>query len=175
MLILKSSWKVVIPALILVTVSALLFVFGAEGRGPDKIHQPIQFSHQFHIKEWDFTCDMCHQHVLEEEYAGRPRNELCAGCHTDPIGDSSEEALLVEYVRSETEVPWRRLYNVPNHVYFSHRRHVTVAKIECAECHGDIGLSTSPPDLPLVDLKMKLCLTCHEKQGVTTDCDACHR
>lgn len=81
----------------------------------------------------------------------------------------------MEYIRNGQSVPWRRLYDVPDDVYYSHRRHVTVAQLECVECHGEIGTSTSPPTGPLNDLTMEFCIDCHEKQNASTDCIACHR
>lgn len=155
----------------LALVAVVFFLMGAEDSGtPRGIRQPIQFNHQLHQEA---GCDMCHRYVYEEEFAGRPLAEICAACHDEP--DSSEKAILMGYLESEREIPWRRIYEVPSHVYYSHRRHVTVAKIDCAECHGDIGNSTSPPGKPLNKLTMKFCIGCHEERGVTTDCNACHR
>jgi hypothetical protein len=72
-------------------------------------------------------------------------------------------------------VPWRRIYDLPDHVYFSHRRHVTVARIECAECHGDVPNLTRPASYPLVDHTMDWCTGCHVARGASTDCIHCHR
>lgn len=137
--------------------------------------QPIAFNHALHTQEWELDCDVCHRYVLEAEFAGRPKLEVCAACHEDPMTEGAEEARLVEYIQSGREIPWRRLYRVPSHVYYSHRRHVAVAKLDCVECHGEIGTTTLPPEKPLNKLTMKFCINCHEDQGVTTDCNACHR
>jgi c(7)-type cytochrome triheme protein len=64
---------------------------------------------------------------------------------------------------------------VPGDVFFSHRRHVTVAKVECQTCHGAIGEATAPPGRPAVNQSMEWCISCHEKRQVSVDCNACHR
>lgn len=156
--------------------TALALLPGGIGHGGTKpVLQPIAFNHQVHTQKLELECDVCHRYVLEAEFAGCPRAEICAVCHEDPQTDKAEEAILVDYIKSGREIPWRRLYETARHVHFSHQRHVTVAKIDCAECHGDIGLSTSPPDGPLFELNMEFCTACHEKQGINTDCNACHR
>jgi predicted CXXCH cytochrome family protein len=97
-----------------------------------------------------------------------------AGIDEVKVGDN-EKALVTSYIESSEDIPWNRIYDVPGHVYFSHRRHVAVAGVECATCHGDIASSTTPPPAPLNDISMAFCIDCHEKEEVTTDCNACHR
>jgi len=142
--------------------------------GPN-VQQPIQFNHALHVEEVDLECTDCHQYVTTEEFAGRPSLEICSGCHEDPLTESSEEALLTEYIQNSEEIPWRRIYLLPDHVYYSHRRHVTVAGLECNVCHGEIALTSEPPRKPLKKLTMGFCLGCHEAEGASTDCNACHR
>lgn len=159
-------------------VACAFLLTGIRIGGRAEIRQPIQFNHYLHTQEpgkAELECDDCHGYVREAEFAGRPSLASCAMCHEDPQTDSAEEAILVEHIKAGREIPWRRLYTIPSHVYYSHRRHVTVAKITCTECHGEIGLSTSPPGKPLNKLSMKFCMNCHKKQNVTTDCNACHR
>lgn len=170
---LLKSFKIFVPVL---GVAALVFALTeAMGREKTGIRQPVQFNHKLHTEEWELDCDTCHRFVMEAEFAGRPGLEICTVCHEEPLTENPEELILGEYIRDDREIPWRRLYDVPSHVYYSHRRHVVVAGIECTECHGEIGVSTSPPEAPLNKLTMEFCLNCHEKQSVTTDCNACHR
>jgi hypothetical protein len=60
-------------------------------------------------------------------------------------------------------------------VYFSHRRHVGIGKLECGACHGDIAVSQHPPSRALVRITMEFCLDCHRAKGQSLDCVACHR
>ena len=137
--------------------------------------QPIQFNHLLHTEEVGLECTDCHQYVRRAEFAGRPTVDICAECHEEPLTDSAEEALLIEYIQAGEAVPWERLYHVPDHVYYSHRRHVTVADLDCSVCHGEIGRADKPPPRPLKGLTMDFCLKCHEQRGASTDCNACHR
>ena len=61
-------------------------------------------------------------------------------------------------------IPWVRIHNLPDHVYFSHKQHVTVGKVECQECHGkveemDVVYQHSP-------LSMGWCINCHRQTSV---------
>lgn len=127
--------------------------------------RPTGFSFQ---QAFEKTAHPLQRH-FQEDFAGLD----------EPDAESDEKAKLAAYVeswkKSGEDIPWRRIYDVPSHVYYSHRRHVTVAGIECATCHGDIGASTAPPRAPLNDISMAFCIACHEEQEVTTDCNACHR
>jgi hypothetical protein len=64
---------------------------------------------------------------------------------------------------------------VDDHVYFSHRRHTTLAGIECAECHGNVESMTTPVVESYLPTSMEGCIKCHEERGAATECVACHR
>jgi len=104
-----------------------------------------------------------------------PRLRSALSATRRPWRKARKEEKLIKYINSDEEIPWRRLCKVADHVFYSHRRHVTVAGIECSVCHGGIGLSTTPPEWPLRKLKMSFCWDCHEQKGASTDCDACHK
>ena len=72
-------------------------------------------------------------------------------------------------------IPWNRVYSQPDYVFFSHRRHVVVAKLDCANCHGDMGSLSSPPIRPAVDQSMDWCMNCHQQRQASTDCVSCHK
>ena len=72
------------------------------------------------------------------------------------------------FVARGEPIPWRRLYRVPSHVFFSHRRHVAMAGIVCAECHGPMEEQTRPPDRALVAHDMDDCMECHERTKAST-------
>ena len=144
-------------------------------REDEVILQPIRFNHELHTGQLQMECTECHKYVKEAEFAGRPSLVICAACHEEALTESPEEKKLVELVLASREIPWQRLDKVPSHVYFSHRRHVTATQIECVTCHGEIGHSSSPPEKPLIRLRMNFCLECHEKEKASVDCNSCHR
>lgn len=163
-----------VRALFLAMAASMVVVAGVFWKS-EALSQPIQFNHKLHTKDLDIPCTDCHRYVKSAEFAGRPVTKICATCHDPPQTNKPEEARLIKYIKSGEEIPWRRLYEVPSHVFYSHRRHVTVAKLECAVCHGEIGQSVAPPARPLRTLSMDFCIDCHEQRKVTTDCNACHR
>jgi hypothetical protein len=148
------------------------------GGGPaflrSSVRQPISFNHQKHVKELDLACSSCHLTVEKEAFSGLPAAEVCASCHAEPQGKTAEEAKLVERLKSGGPLDWKPLFRQPAHVFYSHRRHVVAAKIECPVCHGSIAQTTSPPGR-VRRLRMADCVECHRRAGVSTDCTACHR
>lgn len=135
--------------------------------------QPIAFNHKIHAAN-DVACSECHPYYKDHAASGRPRLETCAACHEESLSESKEQLKVVEAVQKGEEIPWKRLYRVPEDVYFSHQRHVVLGGLECQTCHGDIGESTKPP-ARAVKIKMKKCMKCHEVKGVSNDCISCHR
>jgi hypothetical protein len=97
-----------------------------------------------------------------------PRSELLA-----PVRTSFFEG---------TPIPWRRVYSMPDFVYFHHGVH-TRAGVTCASCHGRVE------DMARVyratPMTMLFCIECHRDppgreghgRAITslTTCSACHR
>lgn len=157
-------------------VVALVLVGGLLSRALEsKVRQPIRFSHHLHVVKNGITCDTCHLYYTEYQRAGLPPLNVCANCHQSPMGNSGEEAKVVSYVQQGKSIPWVRIYHVPSHVYFSHRRHVTLGKVDCQVCHGNVKERTTPFVRPVVNVSMQFCINCHKQHKVTTDCIACHR
>ncbi len=139
-----------------------------------KISQPIEYSHKVHTAI--LKCEECHTGVLNSASAGLPGIEVCVGCHSEePLSKSPEEKKLIYYIKRKQNVSWVRLNKNPVHVYFSHNRHVTVGKLACEQCHGNMGKMVSPPARALVNLSMNYCISCHEKNKMDTSCVICHK
>jgi hypothetical protein len=139
------------------------------------IVQPIQFNHALHVDEMDMVCGDCHRYFEEGATSGFPGIEVCRDCHEEPLGESPEEAKLLQYITAGEEIPWKRLYVAEDNVYYSHRRHVVAAELLCESCHGDMAGATEPPGHPLKKIAMDNCIACHLESGADTDCLACHR
>jgi hypothetical protein len=148
-----------------------------------KVYQPIKYSHYIHVKKNELSCDICHQYYEEEMFAGKPKIETCAMCHSSSISKSPEEKKVVQYVKKGKEIPWKKIYKFKNvglfktevNVFFSHQRHIVFGKVKCKTCHGDMESMKTPPKVPLVKISMNRCINCHKKKKVTTSCNACHR
>ena len=140
-----------------------------------EVTQPIAYNHNIHIEQEGLECADCHVNAKEKKIATIPTLEICLDCHdVEPLSDSPEEAKLGQYIETEEEIPWEQVNAVPDHVYFSHRRHVSIGELECSNCHGDITAQTIPATAPFVPITMEWCMDCHKEHGVTNDCLACH-
>lgn len=143
------------------------------GGGPTE-RDSIAFNHRKHVVENEIDCGTCHVYFSEQTFSGLPDPDVCSSCHAEALGKSAEEAKLVRLLSEGKPLEWRRLFRQPPHVFYSHRRHVVVAGIECPVCHQDIGRSEAPP-ARVRRLRMDDCIACHESKGVSTNCTACHR
>jgi hypothetical protein len=155
--------------------SAAALVAGLSLACSSEVRQPIAYDHRLHVGKLELECDVCHEGASAGDVAGLPPLSTCATCHQEANGASAEEAKVVAAVRAAREIPWARLYELPRHVYFTHRRHVAVARIDCGRCHGEMRAQARPPPGPLVSLGMDACLECHGARGASRDCATCHR
>jgi mono/diheme cytochrome c family protein len=61
-------------------------------------------------------------------------------------------------------IQWKRVHNLPDHVYFNHAQHVTVGKVACQKCHGEVEkMGTLKQASPL---SMGWCVNCHRETEV---------
>lgn len=166
------------PGLILLALVLLIslgFSIFALNRRPSLIEQPLAFNHQIHAGEQDLECTFCHSQVEQHARASLPTVRTCRTCHQGAITETPVEDRLLAFTTENREIPWKAIYWLPDHVYFSHRRHVTLGKIPCETCHGQVPSLSEPPPRPLVPITMEFCMDCHEEHQVTNDCLACHR
>lgn len=136
--------------------------------------QPIAFNHAKHIEN-GLACADCHAGVETQPKATLPTIETCLSCHQAELTSSKEEAKIRSTAAAAQEPTWIQLTQVAPHVFFSHRRHVAVARLACADCHGPIEKSTTPPARPWRVMNMDACLSCHQQRRVSADCNDCHR
>lgn len=138
------------------------------------IAQPIAFNHRAHVQEREIDCSACHPFYAKQTFSGLPDAEVCSSCHAEAQGKSEEEAKLVRLLKAGVPLVWKPLFRQPPHVFYSHRRHVGVARIECKECHGSIAEAVAPPG-HVTKLRMGDCIDCHRTRAVSTACTTCHR
>jgi hypothetical protein len=139
------------------------------GRG---VEQPLSFNHQIHRV---MDCTLCHAGAKAGVKAGFPEAEVCQKCHAiSPLADIKYQEVWKQ-AESGNQLLWNKLAKVPEHVYFSHNRHVHLAGLNCQQCHGMISTTARPPSSPLMKISMGSCLNCHLENNVSQDCAACHR
>jgi hypothetical protein len=106
-------------------------------------HQPLEFLHKTHAEKSGLAdCTECHTIREDGTFAGLPAMEKCAGCHSERVGESKAEAILVaDYIKPGHETPWLVYARQPANVWFSHAIHVKRANLACTECHSTYGES----------------------------------
>jgi hypothetical protein len=150
--------------------------------------QPLRFSHRVHVADHHIGCTSCHPYADRSPVAGLPSMERCQGCHRfvkqDPDSPRMTEEMkpLVARLREAPLAPvaWVRVHRLPDHVRFTHERHVR-ATVACRECHGDVERMDEARQVAALD--MAWCLACHRRKrserpaelARLTDCVTCHR
>lgn len=139
------------------------------------------------------VCMNCHRFVTATFGAVRAEDELAKKEKRDPRRVVSPEILKIydamgldESMKRDpskplTPVSWIKVHNLPDFVYFDHRRHVNVG-VECQRCHGPV--ETMERVTQVLDLSMGFCVNCHRditKNGLngksvnaSIDCGGCH-
>jgi len=161
---------------VVVVAGGVAIVYGVVTRGP-RVDQPIAFSHAVHIGEANVQCVDCHLNAESERSAGIPGKQICFDCHDidEEEGSNPEKDKLFAFDERDDEIPWQRVAITRPDVFFSHRRHVTSAKLDCLVCHKNQDTLTTPPKRSRHVMPMANCLACHAKNGMPEDCNACHR
>jgi hypothetical protein len=142
--------------------------------------QPIEFSHTVHVNDLNLECLYCHETAEKSIHATIPKGDLCLSCHEDADIDNTEVKKMIILLEEQDNIKWERVYQVKDHVYFSHRVHTTLAKIECQECHGPIenmivAVRAAGGSSARGFLEMGWCVTCHRKRGASLECITCHK
>jgi len=120
--------------------------------------QPVPFSHAIHSGQLGLDCRYCHVGVDKGPVSTVPTAQTCMNCHNQIKLDSPLLAVVRESYETGTPVPWVKVHQVPDYVYFNHSAHITRG-VSCVECHGRIDeMDTVTHAKPL---SMGFCLDCH--------------
>jgi hypothetical protein len=122
------------------------------------VQQPVPFSHQMHNGVLGIDCRYCHVSVDKSYFANIPATETCMTCHSQIKTNSSKVAPVLESYATGKPIPWIRIHNVPDFVYFNHSIHVNKG-VGCSECHGQIN--TMAVVWQSKPLYMGFCFDCH--------------
>lgn len=144
--------------------------------------QPINFSHKLHAGDNNIPCRFCHIYAYRSKVSGVPPVQRCMGCHKVERVDSPEIKKIHKYWLEKKPIPWVKVYDLPDYIYFPHKRHVR-AGLRCQECHGEV--QTMAKITRVRELVMGWCLECHrnrtftgpdniKRSGPKWDCWDCH-
>lgn len=170
--------------------------------------QMVAYDHSLHAGTMEIDCRYCHNSVEKSKHAGLPTTNVCMNCHAQvhesKKGTGKEEiaklhaaagydADKMSYNKDKNgnvvqgdPIIWNKAHNLPDHVFFSHKQHVNVGKVDCMQCHGDVksytlgrvsttqeinALIDKNPDLGIVELTkpiltMGWCIECHDKKEI---------
>jgi hypothetical protein len=159
----------------LVLVASLSFYFlylSKEKTLPEGPPQPIAFSHRLHAGTLQLACVYCHTAATRSAVAGVPPVKTCYECHRLVSRERPEIAKVLGYWDAQQPIPWVRVYHLPDHVYFSHKRHVR-AEVSCQTCHGEVEVMERVSQV--APLTMGWCVQCHEEENAPLECSTCHQ
>lgn len=140
-------------------------------KGEKPTPQPISFNHKLHATA-GLKCSFCHPIEEPGFAAGLPSDSDCMVCHSTIKADSPDILKIARAIESGKTISWKRLYQIPDYVWFSHATHAVDAKIACKVCHGPVAsreiLSAEKPT------SMDFCMDCHAARKASNGCDVCH-
>ncbi|MDZ4824572.1 MAG: c-type cytochrome [Flavobacteriales bacterium] len=164
--------------------------------------QPIAFSHAVHVCANEIDCQYCHSSASKSKHAGLPTAADCMNCHkavqTGTETDSVEIQKIYDAIGFDKKkmayndslakgpIVWNKVHNLPDHVTFPHNVHVSIAGIDCKQCHGPVQMLTvgrqasieeinAQTDVPGLikltkqTLTMGWCLECHNTATVNIE------
>jgi hypothetical protein len=153
--------------------------------------QPVYFPHSVMAGQYKIDCLYCHTEAEKGPHAGIPPVSTCMKCHNeiqtkDAQGNvKASIAEMLRYWEEKKPIPWVKVHDLADFVYFDHSRHLTEkANLECADCHGPVEKMDRVKRVH--SLKMGWCLDCHkqpppegapewQKTRAPINCTACHR
>jgi hypothetical protein len=120
--------------------------------------QPVPYSHALHAGQLGLDCRYCHSNVEKSPVANLPTAQTCLNCHNQVKKDSPLLAVVRHSFETGDPVPWVKVHQTPDFVFFNHAIHVNRG-VSCWECHGQIN------EMDVVThvqpLSMGFCLDCH--------------
>lgn len=193
----KNQFLVLVSAILFLLVSAY-FAYGYLMQiGVDQDYEPVQpihYSHRIHAGDNGIDCKYCHSSARVSKHAGIPSLNVCMNCHKN-ISEVAETTATEEhskafydaqiaklydavgwdksaqkYTGKTKPVKWVRIHNLPDHVYFNHSQHVTVAGVECQTCHGPV--EEYEVQKQFAPLTMGWCINCHRETNVKVEDNA---
>jgi hypothetical protein len=120
--------------------------------------QPVPFDHSLHAGNLGVDCRYCHVSVDKSATSSVPTSQTCMNCHSI----IKPQSPLLEPVRQSyvtgNPVPWVKIHQAPDYVYFNHSAHVNRG-VSCVECHGPVNHMQAVTHNKA--LSMGFCLDCH--------------
>lgn len=195
-------------AIVAIAVTATLAYALSNARKGYEPRQPIAFNHVRMAGEpvwvvndkgervnnggFGIPCLYCHTMSYKGRHATLPSTAVCMNCHTNVGLDKEWVLKMKEYWDRGEPIPWVKVHDLPDFVYFDHSAHLNAKDASgalklvsydaagkpiaaCANCHGRVDqMSIVSVQTPF---NMQWCVDCHRKPEIKapTDCVTCHR
>lgn len=160
-------------SILVAAAAACTRVYAADGAAPvAKDGTFVAFDHRIHVTDNLIGCGTCHPHARHGPVAGIASLATCMGCHKFAGKDKPAIRALAAAAAAKKPVEFWRVFREPDHVYFSHERHLARG-LSCAECHGDVAHMKA--DVRVKDMHMGFCMDCHRLRQANVDCLTCHK
>ena len=153
----------VVGVLVVVYV-AVVITFGFSPQATDvgyQPKQPVPYSHAIHAGDLGLDCRYCHTTVETSAHAAIPSTQICMNCHANVYIEEARKWKIDPVKQSYsdgTPIPWIRVHDLPDYVYFNHSAHVTRG-VGCVSCHGRVDKMDEV--YKAEPLSMQWCLDCH--------------
>jgi hypothetical protein len=157
-----SKVSIIIALVVVAGVGGTAFELGADSsyatnQGIART-QPIPFSHTHHVGSMGIDCRYCHSTVETSAYANIPPTKTCMNCHSQIwVNSPTLEPVRASY-RTDQSIPWVKVHDLPDFVYFNHSIHVKKG-VGCETCHGRVDQMALMSQKN--NLEMRWCLDCH--------------
>jgi hypothetical protein len=115
---------------------------------------------QVNVGGFGIPCVYCHTMAYKGRHSTVPSTAVCMNCHST-VGLNKEWVLKMrEYWDRGEPIPWVKVHDLPDFVYFNHSAHVNKG-VGCSTCHGRVD------EMAYVwqeqSLLMEWCLDCHRQ------------
>lgn len=159
----RITIAVAVTGLVITPLFAMVWVRTPTARGENlHIMQPVPFDHRVHATGLRIDCRFCHAGAERSAWAGLPPTEKCVSCHTQTWISSSVFKPVRQSLATGRPIPWRRVTELPDFVYFNHSIHVQRG-VGCETCHGRIDQMAQVRQAS--SLTMGWCVSCHVNPG----------
>jgi cytochrome c551/c552 len=154
--------------------------------------QPIYYSHKVHAGINQINCLYCHNSAADSKHATIPSVNVCMNCHKaintyekgpklfredgTEVNGTKEIEKLYSFAGFDPKnanawdpskakaIPWTKIHNLPDHVYFNHSQHIKAGNVQCQTCHGEI--TAMDEVYQFSELSMGWCVNCHRQSKV---------
>jgi cytochrome c551/c552 len=196
----RNKVYIAMLAVVFFIVGGFFIAQGAIGLQRQKNYEPVQpifYSHKVHAGINQINCLYCHGNAWESKHAAVPSTNVCMNCHKTiqeykgpqlydrdgkEVNGTAEIAKLYSFAGFDPnkpndwdaskakQIPWVKIHNLPDHVYFSHAQHVRAGNVQCQTCHGEI--TAMDEVYQFSELSMGWCINCHRQTAVNFNYDS---